>query len=285
MIDLSLFIRNFRPQFPEVISSVDRLNTLRKQVPHHLVVGLTYAKSDEDVEEITRVLTLIQQRNPNIKVILVNEFKILPDSVIYGAASPVIVLRQPIFEEFIGMHEDVVVFYKDGSRIDDIETEKQMKKTLRNSRIDFIDNMNINLYDNFERSIVSIVTTHPSADDISRNQAFYKALAKFLYDGGLLKHPEYDYAIINANQITSLEHDFQLSMNYPGRNFFLAILKDQDTGYIYEDVIIRENESMEKVMTADTIDKYLKDYRENKLNVYLRSEKRETELTYEGRIL
>ena len=230
-------------------------------------------------------MTLIQQRNPNIKVILVNEFKILPDSVIYGAASPVIVLRQPIFEEFIGMHEDVVVFYKDGSRIDDIETEKQMKKTLRNSRIDFIDNMNINLYDNFERSIVSIVTTHPSADDISRNQAFYKALAKFLYDGGLLKHPEYDYAIINANQITSLEHDFQLSMNYPGRNFFLAILKDQDTGYIYEDVIIRENESMEKVMTADTIDKYLKDYRENKLNVYLRSEKRETELTYEGRIL
>jgi hypothetical protein len=120
--------------------------------------------------------------------------------------------------------------------------------------------MNINLYDKFERSIVSIITTHPSADDLSRNSAFYKALAKFLYDGGLLKHPEYDYAIINANQITSLEHDFQLSMNHPGRNFFLAIMKDQETGYIYEDVIIRENESMEKVMTADTIDKYLQNY-------------------------
>jgi hypothetical protein len=32
-------------------------------------------------------------------------------------------LRHPIFEEFIGIHEDVVALYKEGNRIDDIETE------------------------------------------------------------------------------------------------------------------------------------------------------------------
>jgi thiol-disulfide isomerase/thioredoxin len=34
-----------------------------------------------------------------------------------------------------------------------------------------------------------------------------------------------------------------------------------DSGYLYEPPIIRENESMEKVMTADTIDAYLTQYK------------------------
>ena len=58
--DLTKFIRYFHPILPELIKDQERLNNLRKQVSHHLVVGLLYGKSDADVEEITRVLTLIQ---------------------------------------------------------------------------------------------------------------------------------------------------------------------------------------------------------------------------------
>lgn len=52
-------------------------------------------------------------------------------------------------------------------------------------------------------------------------------------------------------------------------------MKDIDTGFIYEDIIIRENESMEQVLTAETIDKYLNDFKANKIQVYLRTESRD----------
>ena len=63
-------------------------------------------------------------------------------------------------------------------------TEKNLRKTLA-SKLDFIDAANVELYSTFERSIVAIVTNHPSVDDLSKNMPFYKALAKFLYEGGL----------------------------------------------------------------------------------------------------
>jgi hypothetical protein len=45
--------------------------------------------------------------------------------------------------------------------------------------------------------------------------------------------------------LAHIAHDFQVDKYYPERNFFLAILKDADTGYLYEDVIIREKLEME----------------------------------------
>ena len=72
--------------------------------------------------------------------------------------------------------------------IDEAQTEKNLRHALR-SRLDFLDVMNVELFSSFERSIVAILTNHPSVDDLSKNVPFYKALAKFLYEGGLSKHP------------------------------------------------------------------------------------------------
>jgi hypothetical protein len=169
----------------------------------------------------------------------------------------VIVLRHPIFEDFTGLVENVIVNYRDDSiTIDEAQTEKNLRQALR-SRLDFLDVMNVELFSNFERSIVAIVTNHPSVDDLSKNVPFYKALAKFLYEGGLSRHPQYDYAIINALEIADVALDFQLETFNQERNFFLAILKDIDTGYLYEDIIIRENAGMPMVKSAETIDRYL----------------------------
>lgn len=68
--------------------------------------------------------------------------------------------------------------------------------------------MNVEFYSNFERPIVGIVTTHPSVDDLSKNIPFYRTLARFLYEGGLKKHPQYDFAIINALEVTDIQNDF-----------------------------------------------------------------------------
>jgi hypothetical protein len=120
--------------------------------------------------------------------------------------------------------------------------------------------MNVELFTSFQRSIVSIVTNHPSVDDLSKNVPFYKTLARFLYQGGLSRHPEYDFAIINALEIRDVAADFQLEKNFPDRNFFLIILKNIDDGYIYEEIIIRENENMTMVNSVDTIDKFIHQY-------------------------
>jgi hypothetical protein len=151
-----------------------------------------------------------------------------------------VVIRHPIFAEYVGLFENVVINHKDdGLTIDEERTERNLRQALRSSRLDFIDAMNVELYSSFDRKIVALVTNHPSVDDLSRNVPFYKALAKFLYEGGLTKHSEYDYAIINALEIKDVAHDFQLDTFYPDRNFWLVILKDVDTGYLYEDIIIR----------------------------------------------
>ncbi len=159
--------------------------------------------------------------------------------------SPVVVIRHPIFSDYVGLLENVVITYlDDGITIDDFSFERNLKNALRGSRLDFIDALNVELYASFDRSIVSIVTNHPSVDDLSRNIPFFKALAKFLYEGGLSKHREYDFAIVNALEIKDVSLDFQLAEFHPNRNFFLAILKDAETGYLYEDIIIRETEEM-----------------------------------------
>jgi hypothetical protein len=178
----------------------------------------------------------------------------------------VVVIRHPIFADFVGLFENVVINHKDdGLTIDEERTERNLRHALRSSKLDFIDAMNMELYSNFDRPLVGIVTNHASVDDLSKNLPFYKALAKFLYEGGLSKHPEFDYAIINALEIKDVAHDFQLNTFHTERNFFLTILKDIDTGYLFEDIIIRESEDMPLVQTAVTIDKYIQDYNGRKL--------------------
>lgn len=221
-----------------------------------------------------------------MKFALVYDFKVLPKEVAYDAVSPLIVLRHPIFVEVSGLFENVVVTHSDsGSIINEEQTEKNLRKALKSGKIDFVDVMNVELYSSFERNLVAIVTNHASVDDLSKNIPFYKALAKFLYEGGLKNYPEYDFAILNGLEIRDVAHDFQLETFQPERNFFLVILKDEDTGYLYDDIIIRENENMAQVMTADTIARYLDDYKAGKLQVYLRSETRDPTLTYKEGIL
>ena len=152
---------------------------------------------------------------------------------------------------------------------------------MRSGKIDYLDVMNVELFSSFERPIVGIVSTHASIDDLSKNIPFYKVLAKFLYDGGVSKHPDFDYAIINGLEITDVANDFQLSTFYPNREFFLVILKDIDTGYI----IIRENQDMPKVQTADSIDKFIQQYSQNELKIYLKTETKDTKLVYSDGVL
>lgn len=57
------FIRGFRPMVPEVITSSEKLQRLRNQLSHHLVVGLLHDKSEAEVEELIRGFTEIQTKN------------------------------------------------------------------------------------------------------------------------------------------------------------------------------------------------------------------------------
>ena len=191
---------------------------------------------------------------------------VLPYEVAYYAVSSVVVLRHPIFEEYVGLLENVIITHlEDGLTIDVERTEQIMRKALRSGKLDFIDALNVELYAAFDRSIVAIVTNHPSVDDLSRNVPFYKALAKFLYEGGLRRHTEFDYAIINSLEIRDVASDFQLNTFYSDRNFFLVLLRDGDTGYLYDDIIIKENENMPNVMTVDTINRFIQDFHKGNL--------------------
>ncbi len=50
-----------------------------------------------------------------------------------------------------------------------------------------------------------------------------------------------DYVILNGIDVKDVVYDLQLDLI--DRNFHLVILKDGDTGYRYEDIVLREEES------------------------------------------
>lgn len=102
--------------------------------------------------------------------------------------------------------------------------------------------MNVDLYTDFERPIVTIFSNHGSIEDLGKNKDFYTLIARFLYEGGVSKHPEFQFAIINAQEIRDVALDFQVEKYYPERNFFLAILKDSETGFLHNGIILREKE-------------------------------------------
>ena len=58
-----------------------------------------------------------------------------------------------------------------------------------------------------------------------------------------------------------------------------------DRGFIYESPIIRENDNMEKVMTADTINNYVTQFKNNEVRIYLKTETRNAYPYYKNGIL
>lgn len=105
---------------PELIESPERFKKLRIQLSHNLIVGIIYHKQQREAEEIIRALTVIQERNPNIKIALVNDSSVLPEAVKSKAISSIIIIRHPIFEEFGGLVEDVIIHHlEDGFTIDE----------------------------------------------------------------------------------------------------------------------------------------------------------------------
>jgi hypothetical protein len=122
-------------------------------------------------------LTIIQSANPHFKIVLVDNPEYLPAEIIDKTRTSLIVIRHPIFADSVGLFETVIVNYSEDSVIDEVQTEKNLRLALRSSHIDFIDVMNVEFYSKFERPIIAIVTNHPSVDDLSKNQLFFKALA------------------------------------------------------------------------------------------------------------
>jgi thiol-disulfide isomerase/thioredoxin len=66
----------------------------------------------------------------------------------------------------------------------------------------------------------------------------------------------------------------------------LAVLKDQDTGFLYNGHVVRETTGDKQiVLEADLVQKFLSDYKEGRLHAYLKTEKQETEPFFEGNFL
>jgi hypothetical protein len=136
---------------------------------------------------------------------------VIPYKALDQIVSALVILRHPIFEEFSGIVTNVIINHRsDGVTIDEETTEKNIRRAFRSGKIDYIDVMNVELYSSFERSIVALITTHPSIDDLSRpsNLEFFKLIAKFLNQGGASKFSGFDFAIINGLEITDVAHDF-----------------------------------------------------------------------------
>lgn len=85
--------------------------------------------------------------------------------------------------------------------LDDFEMTNTHLLSALKTRINYMDLININLYATFNRPIIGIASTHQTNDNIGKNTEFYKVVIKFLYDGGFKNHPEYDYVLLNANDI------------------------------------------------------------------------------------
>ena len=149
--------------------------------------------------ELERAFGVMQNKYPNLRFALVADPSVIPEEIAKQAVSSIILYRHPIFEPLLGAYEDVIISYRvDDATIDEEATAENIKKMFKSQRIDFVDRWNVDLYSDFERPIVTIFTNHPSVEDLEKNQEFYTVLAKFLYEGGVKKHPEFQFAITNT---------------------------------------------------------------------------------------
>ena len=65
----------------------------------------------------------------------------------------------------------------------------------------------------------------------------------------------------------------------------MGLIKDEDNGYFHEGVIISEKDEMEQILTADTIDQFVNDYKSGNLKAYLKTEKQDPTPFFAGNIL
>ena len=108
----------------------------------------------------------------------------------------------------------------------------------------------MHLYAGFSRPIVGIASTHPTVQNVEKHRDFYKVIMKFLNEGGLKNHPEFDYVLMNVLDIKDVADDLQMKDLGDNQNFFLFILADGDNGYLYEGIILREEEKHQLVRTS-----------------------------------
>lgn len=211
---------------PERVASKERFEQLRAQVAHHLIVGLLFDKAPMVTVEVERSLHDMQIKNPLLKFVIVEDASVVPEAVVY-AISPIVLIRHPIFEAHLGYYDNVIISYReDGTSIDDELTAQNINSLFVKGRFNFIDGMNgwKITEGKFEKPIVSIIVNHVSVNEIGKNIQLYKNLAKLMFESGVNKFPEYDFAIINALEIKEIASNFQLEQFHANRNFFLAIL-------------------------------------------------------------
>ena len=211
---------------PERVATKERFEQLRAQVAHHLIVGLLFDKAPMVTVEVERSLHDMQLKNPLLKFVIVEDSSVVPEAVVY-AISPIVLIRHPIFEAHLGYYENVIISYReDGTSIDDELTVQNINNLFVKGRFNLIDGMNgwKITEGKFEKPIVSIIVNHVSINEIGKNIQLYKNLAKLMFESGVNKFPEYDFAIINALEIKEVSSNFQLEQFHANRNFFLAIL-------------------------------------------------------------
>lgn len=168
----------------------------------------------------------MQAKNPDMRFALIEDSSILPQDVGINAVSPIVLIRHPIFENLTTYFEDVIIGYReDGSSINDELTVKNIKNIFKRDRFDILDSLNADQFPLSERPTVAIVVNHPSVNEMGdKNLKTYQSLAKFLYEAGVSKHAEYNFAIINALELKQIASDFQLDQYHSDSKFFLAIL-------------------------------------------------------------
>jgi hypothetical protein len=219
----------------------------------------------------------MQIKNPLIKFVLVEDSAVMPMETVMTAVSPIVLIRHPIFEPHLGYFENVIIAYReDGTSIDDDLTVKNIKQLFQRGRFNFIDGMNAELITKaeFTRPLVSLVINHPSINEMAKSLELYLNLAKFMFEAGVNKFPEYDFAIINALEVKEVSENFQLEQFRADQKFFLAILQNKDVGFLYEGPIIKEGKIKkgEEIKSADVIENFIQEFRDNKLPVYLKTE-------------
>lgn len=111
---------------PEKVTTSERLEQLRVQVAHHLIVGLLFDKAPMVTAEVERSLFDMQLMNPLLKFVIVEDSSVVPEELVY-AISPIVLIRHPIFEAHLGYYENVIISYReDGTSIDDELTIKNI---------------------------------------------------------------------------------------------------------------------------------------------------------------
>eukprot|EP00347_Sterkiella_histriomuscorum_P000738 403374694 len=267
--DLNEFIRQYQPLEIEKITSRERFVELRNQIDHHFVLGVLHRPQYRD--QTLEMIRMLQDLNTHIKFAFIEDLSFVPDKFSALIHSEIVIIRCPLLDEYQFVVEVKVTH-------DVEETNRNVRNALK-SNVDYLDLENINLYTGFEKPIVAIVSTHQTIHNIEKNYPFYKVILKFLSQGGYEQNPNYEYAILNGLEIQDVVLELQLEESE--RSFNLIILEDEDTGYRYDGVVIRENESQPQVKPAQVINDFVTQYKKGQLKQFLKSETKETELVYE----